>query len=187
MAEFDAASAFREAHERHEHGTAGSAPWIPIAAAVLALLAAICGLTGGLRATQSNAVKGEAIILTTKAADTYNLYESRSIKQHIYEAAVAAGNARDPGKLAVVADHERIEKTPLLAKAHRYEEQAEADERRSEQLLISHEILEIGTTLFEVAIVLVSVSALAAARFLPLAAALFAGAGAVVGLIGAFR
>lgn len=158
--------------------------WIPMATALLALLAAVTGLLGNLRVTQSNLAKSNAIIATTHAADTYNEYESRSIKEHIYEAALATGTAHDPKALAAIAKHEASGKGALLAKAHDFEAAAAFDSERSEHILTSHEILEVSTTLFEIAIVLISVSALVGSRLLPITAAVAGAIGAVVGVIG---
>jgi hypothetical protein len=155
-----------------------------MATALLALLAAVTGLLGNLRVTQANMAKSDAIIATTNAADAYNEYESRSIKEHIYEAAVAAGTTRDPKPLQQIAQHEASGKAVLLAKARALEKTAARFTERSEHILTSHEILEVGTTLFEIAIVLISVAALVGSRLLPITAAIAGAAGAVVGLYG---
>jgi hypothetical protein len=157
--------------------------WIALAAAVLAVLAALCGLLSNLRVTQSTMAKSDAIIHTAQASDTYGEYESRSIKQHVYEAAVAAG-ARDPAKLQAIAQHESAGKEPLLKKAKALQEEALHDTERAEHLLHAHEVLEVATTLFEVAIVMVSIAALVGTRLLPLVAAIATGSGLIVGLYG---
>lgn len=159
--------AFREAHERHEAAEHGQR-WVPLAAAILAVLAAVSGFLGNLRSTEALVAKNDAIVAITRASDTYNEYESRSIKQHIYEAAIAAGRGGDVGKLHAVAAHEGEAKGPVLEKARRYDEDAARQNERSERLLHAHEILEIATTLFEIAIVLVSVTALVGSRLLPI-------------------
>jgi hypothetical protein len=158
--------------------------WIPMATALLALLAAVSGLLGNLRVTQANMAKSDAIIATTHAADTYNEYESRSIKEHIYEAAVAAGTTRDPKPLQLIAQHEASGKGPLLSKARAFEDAAQRFTERSGHILASHEILEVATTLFEIAIVLISVAALVGSRLLPITAGLAGLAGALVGVYG---
>jgi hypothetical protein len=158
--------------------------WIPIATALLALLAAVSGLLGNLRVTQANMAKSDATIATSHAADTYNEYESRSIKQHIYEAAIAAGTTRDPKPLQNIAQHESSGKAALLAKARAFGAEEKRLTERSEHILSSHEILEVATTLFEIAIVLISVAALVGSRLLPLSAAAAGIIGAIVGIIG---
>ena len=184
-----AAKSFEEAHHRHE--LSGDHPnaqrWIPICAAVLALLAASSGLLAGLRATQANAVKSDAIIYTERAVDTYNEYDGRAVRQHIYEAAiVGTGDPKRIARLRAVADHEKAEKAPLLEKARKLDEESRAATERAEHILKSHEILAVAATLFDVAIVLVSVSALVGSRLLPTMAAITTIVGLVIGLRGAF-
>lgn len=171
---------FRETAEQHGHEGRGPR-WIPIAAAVLAVLAAISGFLGNLRATSSLTAKNDAVIATTRAADAWNEFEADSIKQHIYEAAIVAGRSVNAAKLSAVVESEKRKKGPIAAKAHGLEHEAEADNARSERLLQQHEYFEIGSALFEVAIVLVSITALAGSRLLPVMAAL----ATVVGLISA--
>lgn len=175
--DFDAHKTIEEANERHEHAVGGHggavksphARLVPIAAALLAVIAAIASLLANKSATEALQLKNEAILLRTEASDTYNFYESRSIKEHVYRAAAEAnpalsGSAR--AKLVDVATHERIEKGPLLEKARAQEENAKKASERSERASRAHEILEGGVTLFEVAIAVVSISALTSSTFL---------------------
>lgn len=184
---FEPHKAFEEAAERHEHAAHGGgrgARWVPIAAAILAVLAAIANLVGSQRSTSAIVSKNEAILFTARASDTYNEYEARSIKQHIYEAALATGSAREPAKLAAVAKHERTAKVPVLEKARGFEEEAKLANERSERSLKSFETIEVGVTFLEVAIVLVSISALASTPFLTIVAVLASAVGIVIFLMG---
>jgi hypothetical protein len=174
-------------HAVHEHGGANAPRWIPIAAAVLALLAASCGLMANLRVTQSSATKSDAIIYTTRAADAYNEYDTRSVREHIYEAAlVSTADPKRAARLRTVAEHEKRDKGPLLVKAQALDAESRDATLRAEHILASHEILEVATTLFEIAIVLVSITALVGSRLLPISAAIATGAGVVIALRGLF-
>jgi hypothetical protein len=188
VADFSAKKAIDEAHERHElaEGAGHSVPrWIPVAAAVLALLAASTGLLANLRVTQSSATKSDAIILMERAADTYSEYNSRSIREHIYEAALeGTSDAKHAARLRSVADHERTAKAPLLKEARTLDTQSREATERAEHILVSHEILEIATTMFEIAIVLTSVTALVGTRLLPMSAAFATLLGVIIGLRG---
>jgi hypothetical protein len=181
---------FEEAQKQHEHATQSGihAPrWIPIAISLLALLAAATGLLANLRVTQSSATKSDAIILTTRAADSYSEYEARSVKEHIYAAALeATTDAKHAARLRTIAEHENLEKAPLLVKARKLDEESRAATLQAEHILVSHEILEVATTLFEISIVLVSVTALLATRLLPIAAAIATGVGVAIALRGFF-
>jgi hypothetical protein len=186
----DAVKAFERAHEHHESaaGRGLHAPrWIPIAAAALALFAASTGLLASLRVTQSNATKSDAIIDITRAADTYNEFDSRSIRQHIYEAAlVSTDDPKRAARMRKVVAHEQQAKRPLLATAREWDARSRAATARAERFLTAHEILEVATTFFEIAIVLVSVTALVGSRLLPAAASVVTLAGLGVAIRGLF-
>jgi hypothetical protein len=191
MSDFDAAKAFAEAHERAKTtppkgDTPHGAHWVPLVAAILAVLAALASLATTQRSTTALISKNQAILLFTKASDAYNEYESRSIKQHIYEALVASGNARDPKKLQAIAEHEKTSGAPAFKKAQDYERQAAESNARSERALAAIEFLEIGVTLLDISIVLVSISALATTRILTVAAVSAATIGLALALFGYF-
>jgi hypothetical protein len=165
----DAAKSFEEAHERHAHGHEGPR-WIPIAAAVLAVLAAVATYFGNLRSTQALVEKNDSIVATAHASDTWSQYQAGRIKYYV------ATNALDQGvnpggnaaKLKDTAAKAAAKGPALMEKAQRFEEEALRHNERSERLLRSHETVEVGATLFEVAIVLVSITALVGSRVLPI-------------------
>ena len=175
----DAAKSFEEAHERHEHGHEGPR-WVPIAAATLAVLAAIAGYFGNLRSTQALVEKNDAIVSTTKASDTWNQYQAGRVKYYVATTALAQGvNAGgNAAALKQTAASEKAKGPPLVEKAQAFEEEAARHNEHSERLLTQHETIEVATTLFEVAIVLVSITALVGSRLLPISA----GVAAVLGL-----
>ncbi|GAC1660153.1 MAG: hypothetical protein NVS4B13_08080 [Candidatus Elarobacter sp.] len=174
-----AAKSFEEAQERREHGPSGPR-WVPIAAAVLAVLAAIAGYFGNLRSTEALVAKNDAIVATTHASDTYAQYQAGRIKYYIAQSALDQG--LNPGgnekKLKATVEHEKPKGAPLLEKARGFEEQAAHHNAHSEHLLHEHETIEVGATLFEVAIVLVSITALIGSRLLPITG----GVAAVLGM-----
>jgi Domain of unknown function (DUF4337) len=174
-----AAKSFEEAQERHEHGGHGPR-WVPIAAAILAVLAAIASYFGNLRSTEALFAKNESIVATTHASDTYAQYQAGRIKYYVAQTALdqgvsSGGNAK---KLAATVTGEKSKGPPLLEKARSFEEEAAHQNERSERLLRQHETIEVGATLFEVAIVLVSITALVGSRLLPVVA----GVAAVLGM-----
>ncbi len=181
------ADAFHEARERHESAGEHSPRWVPLAAAILAVLAAIAGFLGNLRSTAALFEKNEAAVATTHAADAWNEYEARSIKQNVYNAALLQAGAGDSATIRSRAAHEREAAGPAMAKAKAFEEEATRHNERSERLLQGHEILEVGVTLFEIAIVLVSITALVGSRLLLPVSLVAAGIGVVFTLVGALR
>jgi uncharacterized protein DUF4337 len=183
-----AAKAFEEAHERHEHGHEGSS-WVPLAAAVLAVCAAISGYFGSLRSTQALVEKNDSIVATAKASDSWAQYQAERIKYYIAQTAIDAGTG--PGaNLATLhknAAEEKAKAPPAMKKALAFEEEAVHHNERSERLLQQHETIEVGTTLFEVAIVLVSITALVGSRLLPFVGGGAAVLGAIFFLVGLTR
>lgn len=178
---------FKEAHERHEAAGERGPRWVPLAAAILAVLAALSGFVSNIRSTAALVAKNDAIIATTNASDTYAQYQAGRIKYYVYQAAIDAGTARDPAKLAATAASEKRKGPPLLTKAEGFVHEAEHLNRESERLLRSHEIIEIATTLFEVSIVLVSITALVGSRLLPVVAGIASALALAIFAVGALR
>jgi hypothetical protein len=163
--------------------------WVPIAAAVLAVLAAVSGYFGNRRSTQALFAKNEAIVATTHASDTFAQYQSERLKFYVSQSALDQGV--NPGgnaaKLRANAARETAKGPPLLERAQRFDEQADRENARSERLLGQAETIEVGATLFEVGIVLVSITALVGSRLLPITAGVAAVGGVLffaLGLIG---
>jgi hypothetical protein len=183
-----AAKSFEEAHERHEHGHEGPR-WVPIAAAMLAVLAAVSGYFGNLRSTQALVEKNESIVATAHASDTWSQYQAGRVKYYVVTTALDQGvnPGGNPAKLKDAAAKEAAKGPALIEKAKAYEEAAVHHNERSERLLQSHETIEVGTTLFEVAIVLVSITALVGSRVLPISAGIAAAVGMGFFLVGLTR
>jgi hypothetical protein len=186
VSEFAAHKAFEEATERSQSEHHG-ARWVPIAAAILAVVTAVFSLLVAQRSTESLVAKNDAILATARASDAYNEYEARSIKQHIYDALVTAGAARDPSALRTVAAHEKAAGLPVLANARRFEKDAVTAGERSAHLLLQVMTMEVGVTFLDIAIVLVSISALVTTRVLTTVAAIGAGGGLLVCVGGLLR
>ena len=174
--------------ELREHGHQGPR-WVPLAAAVLAVLAAVSGYFGNLRSTEALVEKNDSIVATTKASDTWAQYQAERIKFYIAQTAIDAGVG--PGaNVQLVKSHAAEEKAkapPLMKKARAYEEEAVHHNERSERSLKQHETIEVGTTLFEVAIVLVSITVLVGSRLLPVVAGVAAAGGMIFFLFGLTR
>jgi hypothetical protein len=182
-----AAETFKEARERAESVREGTPSWIPVAAAILAVFAAVSGVLANLRTTAALVAKNDAIVATAHAADSWNEYEARSIKEHIDEVATLTAPPKDVPRLRSLATHERVAAQPAMSRARGYEDEAERYNTRSERLIAAHEVLEVSTTLFEVSIVLVSMTALIRTRLLPIVAGIGALVGVVILLIGVTR
>jgi Domain of unknown function (DUF4337) len=149
---------------------------VSLAAAIIAVLAALGTLFAHHRSISALSAKNQAVLTQARATDTYNAYEAKQIRYNIYQALLSTELVRGAqirARLESVAGRERTSSPSVLEKARSLEAQAAHEEIQSETILKSYETLQYATTMFEVSIVLVSISALAGARlFLPLGCAL---------------
>ena len=158
---------FNEANERFEQLSRGGNRLVPLAAAIIAVLAALGTLFSHHRSISALTAKNEAILTQARASDRYNSYEAKQVRYNVYSAFLAAGLPRaQDGKVIVqnLAKREQASSLATYADAARYEKMAQDKEEESNLILKSYETLEIGTTFCEIAIVLVSISALASTR-----------------------
>lgn len=150
------------------------------AVAVVAVLAALATLFAHHRSISALTVKNQAILSQARASDAYNKYEAKQVRYQIAQVLLASdlpNNPKGRASLQSLADRERESSTALLAKAQALEASSEEDDRRSERVLKSYELLQFATTFFDIAIVIVSVSALMRARW-------FLGAGGALSIVG---
>ncbi len=149
------------AHEHAEAAHSGPTP-AAITAAILAVMAAIGSLLSGHAANQ-------AILAQSQATDQWAFYQAKGTKGHIYEVA---------GELIhVLGQPENERSKPALDKfrdqAKRYDGEKEEIQRHAEALeeesrheLHRHHRYALGVSLFQVGIVLASVSILVRYRAL---------------------
>jgi hypothetical protein len=185
--DFSAGEAVDEAKERGEQARESRFRSVLLLAALLAVAGAIVNLFSNQDATAALQAKDDAILAQAHATDAWNFYEARSIKQHLYQAAVDAApqlSAPARAKIAATARHEGRDQNALLKQAQQYEAQVEDDDKRSEMLMQRHEILEASVTLFEVSIAIVSIAGIMAARWLVGVGGIIAIAGLCYGIYG---
>lgn len=142
---------------------------VAITSAVIAVLAALGSLFAHHKSIQALAIKNEALHDTIKASDQYAYYQAKRVRISVYGALIAAGVARDARgreNLESAVDHEETASLAVLGDAKGFEAQAEALQHHSEVELQSFETFEVATTLFEISIVLASISALTRTRAL---------------------
>lgn len=164
--------AFEHANERIEHAHGGGEGQhhdrlLPLVAAILAVLTALASLFAHHKSISALALKTEATLKQSQAGDQYSYYESKRIKYHIYNAIAATQTNPAAAKaLKTTADREMSSAEPVLADAKRLEQDSKDRIEQSETVLRAYETLELGATSYEIAIVFVSISALAHARWL---------------------
>lgn len=157
-----------EANERHEHARSGD--WlVPLTSAIIAVLAALGSLFAHHMSIQALYLKNQALHETIKASDQFAYYQAKRVRVGIYSALLAADVARDEkgrANLKAAVNHEETSSLAVLGDAKALEAEASHQEDHAETELSSFATFEIATTLFEIAIVLASISALTRARVL---------------------
>ena len=180
MAEFNAAHTLDEAQERSKLLAEGQKT-VPVMAAVIAVLAALATLFANHSSISGLASKNEAILAMSKAADQYNYYESKRIKVQLNQALISAGAVSSTAGLKsmqALMNKEDAEAANILKDAKGLQASSETDYAASEQYMRGYEKFEVAATLFEVSIVLVSITALMRTKSL----LLVAGGASIVGL-----
>jgi hypothetical protein len=169
MAEFNTAHALREADERREQIASGD-KLVPVLAAVIAVLAALATLFAHHDSIVALEQKNVAVLYQTKASDQYNYFESKRIKAQIDQALIDSGTVPNGSagrrKMEARISSETSQANGVLAKAKELEAQADEGNVLSDRLMTSYRNYQIAATLFEVSIVLVSVTALMRTKLL---------------------
>lgn len=168
MPEFNAEHTLGEVKERSEQIAEGGI-LIPVTASVIAVLAALATLFANHSSISGLAEKNAAILYQTKSADQYAYYESSRIKVHVYQALLGSGIVTATGSaknMQSTVTNEEHKANRIQKGAQAFAVQAEDHFRDSETFMVAYERYEVAATLFEVSIVLVSITALMRTRFL---------------------
>lgn len=168
MPEFHTHHALTEADERNEQLSEGNI-LVPIAAAVIAVLAALATLFSNHSSISGLEKRTLAGIYQTRAADSYSYYESSRIKIEVNQAIVQSGlvlSAAPRTAMTARIDKEQKKSAATLSEAKRSEEISHNYLDEAEKTMSSYEHFEWAATLFEVAVVLVSITALAKTRYM---------------------
>lgn len=142
---------------------------VPLAAAIIAVLAALGTLFAQHRSISALAIKTQAILSQSRALDLYNAYQAHQVKYTVYSALVNGNIATSTtarARLTKAAETQQRNSLQLLADAKTFEDESAVDQQASQAYLTSFEMLEVATTLFEIGIVFVSISALSQTRLL---------------------
>jgi hypothetical protein len=146
------------------------------ATTIIAVLAALATLFAHGRSIHALAFRNQAVLLTAKASDLYDYYQTKQLKVTLYTALNDRAQMRDEQRSSLA----------IYSQAKELEQQAADENARSDKLLGSFETLEIATTLFEIAIAFASISALTETRYMLWSGIILSAIGIVVGLIGYF-
>jgi hypothetical protein len=174
----------KEAVERAEHKASGLGNAVAILVALAATFVALISVKDRnitLRMDQAQA----------KAIDTWNYYQSKSMKQNLAEATLdQLTAARGSAAAAAAADFDkRIANYEKQVKRYDHEkgevkEEAEGYEKRYEELNSRHDLFDLCEAAMSVAIALLGVTALTRKRWLLGVAAVFLLLGVFFGVAG---
>jgi len=167
VSKFAAHESFEDVHERID----GDHPkkWVPLLAAAIAVLAAIFNLLSAQRSTAIVFTKNEAILSQSHAGDAFLSYESHVVQQEIAQLAGDVGRERSIVAGRIV--RERAAGAAAQTRALDLQHKSDAFNERADHLKETYEVMEVGVTVLEISIVLVSLATLAPSRILTIASA----------------
>ena len=162
-------------HAAHGHASAGGAAhrsarprwldYLAISTALFAVIAAIAALESGNYANESLFQANRAVLLQTRAVDTWSQYQAESIKK--YEAtnlvtilAHTGGSPREIGAARAEAARRQKQQSALQPEARRLNAETDTLNKESEGQLEHHHRFAIAVTLLQVAIGLSAIAAL---------------------------
>ncbi|MBV8490805.1 MAG: DUF4337 family protein [Candidatus Eremiobacteraeota bacterium] len=157
-----------EAQVRQEESQRGN-KLVSLAAAIIAVLAALGTLFSHHRSISAITSMNRAILYQTRASDKFAAFEASRVRVNLVRAIIEADVPKTEAAKRILqkaADETESSSNAILVAAQDLEEKSQQADERAETILRSYETLEIGTTFCEVAIVLVSISALANTRIL---------------------
>jgi len=175
-----------EASERQENIERGNRA-AALAAAIIAVLAALGTLFSHHRSISALTAKSQAILLQARAAERRNAAEAKEIRSELYAALIKAGiaqNAESRQALGSVVDREKDAAAMASKEADTFENESLDYDSHSDVEMKSYETLEWATAIFEMSIVLVSISTLSRNRALLVAGSLLSGFGLILLAVG---
>jgi len=142
---------------------------IALTTALFAALAAIAALRAGGTVNEALVLKTEATRLQAEASDQWAAYQAKGIKSAIQEASESAWVAQDkqpPASFAEERQRYTQEKAELQEVARAKERERDEKSREADELLHHHHRFADSVALFQVAIALGAVAALARYRLI---------------------
>ncbi len=154
-----------EAHEHAEgaeHAAEAKDPFVTLVSITIAILAVLAAIVGSLETVESSTAitaSSRSVLYQDQATDTWNEYQSDSLKKHLYGVAADQGgsNAARYKKAAADASGRQAE-VQLKAKALEDKREhltaiSEAAEKRHHWLTAAAALLEIGIGISSVSII----------------------------------
>jgi hypothetical protein len=155
------------ARENAEEQRAPWLTWLSLSTAVLAVLAAIASLESGDHANEAIVLKTDATLTQSAADDAWSYYQAKSIKEDMYRAFTAlAPRPELAAEWTKRAQAEGTEKDEHKAEAERLGAKVKAADTESRHHLDLHHGFAKSVTIFQVAIAMAAIAALARRKWL---------------------
>jgi hypothetical protein len=159
-----------DAREKAEGDGESRSPWLlwlSLSTAVIAVLAAIASLESGDHANEAIVLKTDATLTQSAADDAWGYFQAKSMKEDMYRALAPLAPRPEVGaEWAKKAEEERREKEEQKTKAERLADEVAAADTESRRHLRVHHQFAKSVTIFQVAIALSAIAALARKKFL---------------------
>jgi hypothetical protein len=137
---------------------------LSLSTAIVAVFAAIASLQSGSHANDAILSKNEAVLTQARASDQWAYYQAKGIKEVVYRSQAEALGTTNPTQAAKFRDEAsryKEEQGELEKRARELEDRAEHAGKAAEQSLEHHHEFAISVTVFQVAIALAAIAALA--------------------------
>jgi len=152
---------------------------VSVSIAILAVIAATVGSLETMETAKAFAEKNAAVLLQSKASDSWAYYQAKSVKQNIYALA-----AEQPGGKPEHAEKARrydAEQKEIQKQATEFEHKSQEALEASDHHEHRHHILTIAVTLLHVAIAIATIAIIVRGRRWPWYVALALGATGTIG------
>lgn len=159
-------------HGPHDHAVEHAAQHgdtfsnnIAVMTAILATVGALFGYLGGATQNEAALYKNNAAIAKTAAADAWNYYQAKSIKQNIADMAASLPGA-DKERFKAQAARYDTDKANNRKEAEKLDKQSDEWNEKSEHALHTHHQWALATTAEQIAISLAAITLLTRRRWL---------------------
>jgi Domain of unknown function (DUF4337) len=142
---------------------------LSLTTALIAVMAAIASLLSGAYSNDSLLEKNEALLFQAKASDQWSFFQAKGIKGALAASqaeVLAAANPALSAKLKQDAERYGTEQVEIQKQAQELEAQEKERNQASDHYLERHHQLALAVTLFQIAIALGAIAALARRQML---------------------
>jgi Domain of unknown function (DUF4337) len=154
-------------HHAGGHGHEDGPSWmtaLSLSTALIAAIAAVAALYAGSLANEAIVLKNDAVLLQAKASDEWAFYQSKKIKQHLYDTQSELMPAEKQEKFRKEAEREKDEAKKIQDEARELDKKVTERNEQSEHALHVHHLFARAVTIFQVAIALAAIAALSKKR-----------------------